>query len=66
MALSKSKITEQIETFTIYLKASNLAQSSIRTYSGVLTKFLSEINDYPDRVTADQLMAYIASYDNNH
>lgn len=65
MALSKSKITEQIETFTIYLKASNLAQSSIRTYSGVLTKFLSEINDYPDRVTADQLMAYIASYDNS-
>jgi integrase/recombinase XerD len=65
MGLSESKITEQVATFTIYLKAKNLAASSIRTYSGVLTKFLSQINDCPDRLTAEQLTRYISTYGNS-
>lgn len=59
--LSSEYISEQLNLLEKYLVAKNLAAASIRVYKGVLSKYLSQIGEYPYKVASDRITAYIAT-----
>lgn len=59
-----SKIRKQIDLFRTYLTAKHYSKRTIEQYSSILKMFLSDLNEYPRDITANQITGWIASKGN--
>ena len=62
--MKSEKITELSKKFENKLRARNFSQSTIDCYCSIIKHFLSQINDYPERLNSDQLQDYCLKYHN--
>lgn len=62
---TQSKNAEILKNFTAKMRNRNLADSTIKTYTGIVSVFLNKCSGSPDRLTSCQLSEYINQYQYN-